>query len=228
MDLSKIVASDPEVTPPATVKVGDKEYTPEVIAEMESKAAKADELEGKYKSLQSDYSKKAEKAKMFDKLVGQGEPKENTAKPLEGLDKENFDYMKNLGFNPNAMTPEEIGRVLEDRDQKVEERVMTKLGLQKQIENLSKEYEFINEKELAEYMAKRANDESNPVKLTPDEAAFLLYKDKFIAKEIKPADLPQFSSTTKTKEPEVAKPKIMSLKSRDMFSYLIGKLEVKE
>lgn len=218
-----------DVTPPATVKVGDKEYTPEKIADLEAKAAKVEETEKSYKALQSGYSKAAEKASMFDKLVGkEGESKED--KPLTALDKENIDYMKGLGFNPNALTQTEIDEILNKKESEIEQRVVTKFELNRQIDTLAEKYEFVDKDELKQYMAKRAMDENNPAKLTPEEAFFLLYRDKITASNVKPADLPEFSSTSKIKEPEANKPRILGrgLKSNAMHSYLVDRLDLKE
>lgn len=219
---------------PAAIKVGDKEYTPEQIAELET--AK-EESEAKYKSLQADYSKKAQRLAEIEKsgLVEKSDrilAGRTSASELSDEEVKDLEYMKKVG----AITKEDLESILsksdseikslrekleareqEDKNKTLEQR---KQQIQSQLDALSDKYSFIDKKELLSFMADKAK--SGTI-LSPDDAAILKYRDKFAAAGVKPADLPSVEDTSKNRVDE-PKPKIVPLKSSAMRELMREKL----
>jgi hypothetical protein len=206
------------VVPPTTMKVGDKEYTPEQIVELEKAAAEKDEVTNNYKSLQSDYSKKAEKAKLYDELQAKADDVikgDVSASDMTAQEIEDLKYMSKLGFVPQKKLDEVIAKVKEETTKEVEEKLTRKEKLaqvEKEIDVLAGQHTFIVKDDLKKYMSDRAQ---NGTVLTPEDAVTLLYKDQILANGIKPEDLPGAAKVDKGKIEE-PKAKILDLGSRAM------------
>lgn len=214
------------VTPPATIKVGDKEYTPEQIEQLEKEKS---ELEESKKTLQSDYSKKAqrlselEKSDLADKaddvIAGK-----ISATTLTDQEKEDLGYMSRLGFVPQAKLDEVIKRVQEETEKKVEDKLTKTQRLaqtEKEIDNLASQHTFIDKEQLKKYLSDRA--EGGTV-LSTEEAVTLLYKDQIVAAGIKPADLPGVEPSKK-QDIDPPAPKILPLGSKEMGDRIRERLE---
>lgn len=219
----------PEVpASPQTIKVGDKEYTPEQIEQLEQDAAKKAEVEENYKNLQSDYSKKAQRLSELEKSDLKDKANDVIsgdidASELTEQEKDDLKYMSKLGFIPQKTFDEVISKVKEDTKKEIEGE-MTKKELrektEKEISDLAAKYSFVKPDDLKKYMSDRA--EGGTI-LNADEAFTLLYKDQIIAEGIKPADLPGVENSKKGKQEE-PKAKILPLGSKEMSEHLTERL----
>lgn len=215
----------PVVVPPATLKVGDKEYTPEQIAELEKSVA---EKEEQFKSLQSDYSKKSARLSELEKADLKSEANkinsgETDLSNLSDQQKEDLKYMADLGFITPKKLEEVVSKVKEETTKEVEEKLTKKEKLaqtEQKIKDLKVQYPFIDEDKLKEYLSERAKAGTL---LTEEEGVTLLYRDNILANGVKPIELPGVESGKKgiIEEP---KPKILPLGSAAMNERIAERL----
>jgi hypothetical protein len=214
------------------IKVGDKEYTPEEVAALEEKAETATK---QYKELQSDYSKKAEKAKKYDELAQKSEDILSGDIPASNLtekDIENLRYFKQMGIMTKAQVNELLTRNKEEIRKELEDERLAKQAESKkskqiksmkaELETLTADYDFVKQNDLVEYMKER--NKKDGVILTPNDAARLLYPKEFALVGEKPRELPTMDSEIKDRRHEVAQSKIMGLRSREMNEMMRNKL----
>jgi type I site-specific restriction-modification system R (restriction) subunit len=218
---------DPAAVAPTTIKVGDKEYTPEEIEKLEKSRdffqTESQKVKEEMKTLQdskaaNDLSKTAD-----DVISGKVSATELTAQQIEDLK-----YMESLGFITPKKLEEVISKVKEDTTKEVEEKLTKKELLEKtekEIKDLKSQHDFIDEEELKKYMTERAEGKNgSKAILSVEEAAMILYKAKFLASGIKPDDLPGMEKGKK-QSIETPKPKVLTLGSRAMSEHLAEKLK---
>lgn len=210
---------------PAKIKVGDKELTAEEIQQVLADNAKKEE---QLKSLQADYTKKAQKLSELEKSQLKDKMEDINAGDLDVSnltqdDIENLKYMEKLGVVKKAdikQLEDTLKSALNDvaewkKAKETEAKEQRLKEIDAEVEGLKKQYQFIDKKELAEFMAEKG--------LGPTEAARLLYFDKFLAAGTKPSELPSFDGGSKTNEPD-PEPQILDLNSREMNEVMRQKL----
>lgn len=216
----------PVVDAPTTLKVGDKEYTPEEIQKLEESKAF---FQTESQKAKEENQTLAEKAKSYDELQTKADDVISgkiSASELTEQEKEDFKYMGKIGYTTKADVEALIAKVKEDTTKEVEDKLTRSQKLaqvEKEIDNLASQNTFIDKEELKKYMSDKA---TAGTLLSTEEAVTLLYKDKIIANGIKPNDLPGVEADKKGKI-EAPKGKILPLGSREMSEHLAERLSNK-
>lgn len=177
--------------------------------EYDSLRAERDELEGRYKDIQSGFTKsQQELAELKSKVEGlNSKQTENVQDALEGkldvtsLSEEERSLYQDIKKG-KGLTLDDIPKILELADKRAEERAgkiiekeNIKLTLERQIQELSAKHNFVNPDDLKAFM-KEKSDEGEIFK--PETAARILYAKEF-ALEInqKPDNLPGVEGSAK-------------------------------
>ncbi len=213
--IDKVLSQEEEIVTPPTMKVGEKEYTPEDVEQL---VADRQQLEDSKKSLQADYTRKAQKLAEYEKGtlrqkiegVASGEA-DATMSEQEIAD---MQYLSKLGFVPKTQLDAVLTKLDEveskftskERDQKLKE-------ITTQIDSLQAEHKFIDKQKLTDYMIERAK---TGTVLAPDEAAYLLYKTEFGVAGKRPAPLPGFEGSPKARQEVETSGKPPALDSKQM------------
>lgn len=209
------IVTPPVVDAPTTLKVGDKEYTPEEIQKLETSR---DFFQTESQKAKDDNKTLAEKAKSYDELQTKADDViagKISASELTEQEKEDFKYMGKIGYATKGDVEALIAKVKEDTTKEVEEKLTKKERLaqvESEINTLATQHTFIDKEELKKYMSDKA---TSGTLLSTEEAVTLLYKDKIIASGIKPEDLPGVEKGGK-QGVETPPAKILELGSRAM------------
>lgn len=203
------------------IKVGDKEYTSEEIA---AEIAAKEELEGKYKDMQSGFTKSQQELKEYKEELGKADDIRSGALSADDMsEQEKIDmlYVQKLAKKSGFITNDEYKDVVStlealksDRDKELEvkgEQAKKELleRIEKEITDLSTQFEFVKPDELKKYM----DDEALQKRIhTPKQAARDLYFDQFVNQGVKPENLPSLQGNPKGRieEPKAKLPELGS------------------
>lgn len=223
-----------EADAPAKVKIGEEEYDATEVASALQTKKELDEWNqqhGDWRSLKGEFTKTKQEIAEIRKTqqkVTDIQSGEMSANELTEQDQENLRYMEKLGVvrqGTLAKLQEELQSVKAELDERKSQdsetaRQKRRAELDAEISGLMEQYQFIDKKELVDYMVSEADAGTT---LTPTKAARLLYFDKFQLLGVKPKDLPTVEKGGKSHDLE-PQAKMPALGSKEMNDYMREKL----
>lgn len=197
-------------TTPPTVKIGDKEYTPEQLEkaiETNTELQEWSEKNGDWRSLKSDYTKKSQKIADLEKAKDNiNDTKQNVQGALDGsislkdMSEEEANLYRDIKKG-KGLTVDDIPNLIEkaseiaykrfseesDKNKKEEEKVKLKETLERQISDIAKANDFVDEGKLKNFMRERS--EQGEI-LMPETAFKILYAPQLSTDGKTPDNLP--------------------------------------
>jgi len=191
-----------EITP-STVKIGDKEYTPEQLEkaiETDAELQEWSKKHGDWQSLKSDYTNKSQKLADLEKArENVTETKQNVQDALDGsvslkdLSDEESALYRDIKKG-KGLTVDDIPKILEQAEERAEKKfsknlkdIKVKETLERQISEIAIKNDFVDKDKLKQFMKERSDEGEI---LLPETAFKILYADNIVAIGKTPDNLP--------------------------------------